>query len=230
MKKIDFQTTTVARFHRKIVATTLLLLSACWSVLSYADDEKASYPPITPSESIIFAKQSLAPWQPFVGSAENWMVPHYDPQTSTVDGEKVTVSLQEDSKIGDHLKIEWRGQLGQFVWQSPEPKDYQVLSDQNGAITMALKVEQKPSKKVDLKMDCGYPCAGSMDMTKLFQSLPLNQWVRISVNLSCFDKAGADLSKISSPLVLATEGKFTVSFLDVRLITNAPKETLAKCS
>ena len=137
--------------------------------------------------------------------------------------------MQNDKNVGSNLQVEWRGGLGQFVWQSIEPRDYKALSDQNGAITMALKVDQQPSKNVDLKMDCGYPCAGSMNMTKLFKSLPINQWVRISVNIQCFEKAGADLSKISAPLVLSTEGSFKVSFLDVRLITNAPKETLAKC-
>ena len=79
-------------------------------------------------------------------------------------------------------------------------------------------------------MDCGYPCAGSLDMTKLFKTVPENQWFRFSVKLSCFEQAGANLGHIIAPAVVATTGAFTMSISDVRLMTDAPEESLVPCN
>ena len=97
-------------------------------------------------------------------------------------------------------------------------------------MSIVMRVDKKPRKSVDLKMDCGYPCAGSLDMTKLLKSVPENQWFRISLKLSCFEQAGANLGHIIAPLVVATTGAFTMSISDVRLMTDAPGESLVPCN
>jgi beta-glucosidase len=104
-----------------------------------------------------------------------------------------------------------------------------VLAEKGGALSMVIRIDKKPKKTVDLKMDCGYPCAGSLDMTKLFKTVPEGQWFRISLKLSCFADAGANLGNILAPLVVATKGSFKMSFSDVRLLVNAPEESLVDC-
>ena len=124
----------------------------------------------------------------------------------------------------------WGGGQGQVYWQEQNPRDYREMAQQNGALSLVVRIDQSPKKSVDLKMDCGYPCAGSLDVSKLFKSVPENQWFRISVNLNCFEQAGANLAHIVAPLVVATSGSFKMSFSDVRLTVNAPKESLIGCN
>lgn len=78
-------------------------------------------------------------------------------------------------------------------------------------------------------MDCGYPCAGTLNMTQIFKAVPEGQWFRMSLAVSCFEESGANLSNIVSPLVVATSGDFEMSFADVRLLTNPPPESLIPC-
>ena len=56
-----------------------------------------------------------------------------------------------------------------------------------------------------------------------------NQWFRISMKISCFEKAGANLRNIIAPLVVATKGAFKMSISDVRLVTDPPPESLIDC-
>jgi beta-glucosidase len=66
-------------------------------------------------------------------------------------------------------------------------------------------------------------------MTKLFKAVPKDQWLRVSFKISCFKEAGANLSHIVAPLVLATKGSFKLSISDVRLLTDPPPESLIAC-
>ena len=78
-------------------------------------------------------------------------------------------------------------------------------------------------------MDCGYPCAGTLNMTNLFKAVPEDTWFRISLKLSCFEKAGANLGNILAPLVVATTGPFELSISEVSLMAEPPPESLVAC-
>jgi beta-glucosidase len=181
------------------------------------------------ADEIIFNGSSGAPWRLYLGSSSNWMVPINGPVTTSYKSKVVTVSWIDNIAELDAIQAEWKGGLGQVYWQKESPQDYRDLSEQGGALSMVIRIDKKPRKSVDLKMDCGYPCAGSLNMTQLFKSVPENQWFRISLKLSCFEKAGANLSNILAPLVVATSDDFRMSISDVRLTTNAPAESMVAC-
>jgi beta-glucosidase len=67
-------------------------------------------------------------------------------------------------------------------------------------------------------------------MTQLFKAVPNDQWFRASFKLSCFKEAGANLTHIVAPLVIATKGSFKMSIADVRLLTNPPAESIVACN
>jgi beta-glucosidase len=66
-------------------------------------------------------------------------------------------------------------------------------------------------------------------MTKLFKAVPQDTWFRVSLKLSCFEAAGANLGNILAPLVIATTGSFEMSISDVRLLADPPLESLVDC-
>ena len=184
---------------------------------------------VAQADEVIFSKSGGTPWQLYLGSSSNWMVPVQGPETTSHKSKVVTVRKIDNVATADAIQAEWKGGLGQVYWQQSDPQDYRALAEQDGALSMVIRIDRKPKKSVDLKMDCGYPCAGSLNMTKLFKAVPQDTWFRISLKLSCFEKAGANLQNILAPLVVATSGAFKLSISDVRLLAEPPKESLIDC-
>lgn len=181
------------------------------------------------SDVVIFDGSNSAPWRMYVGSNSNWMVPVEGPETTTYKSNVVTVRTADHTKRDDAYQAEWQGGLGQVYFQELEPWDLTALAAEGGALSMVIRIDRQPKKSVDLKMDCGYPCAGTLNMTKLFKAVPQNQWFRASFKLSCFKDAGANLGHIVAPMVIATKGSFEMSISDVRLLTDPPPESLVGC-
>jgi len=181
------------------------------------------------ADEVVFSNSGVTPWQLYLGSSSNWMVPVQGPETTSYKSKVVTVRTIDNLAAADAIQAEWKGGLGQVYWQQNDPQDYQTMAEQGGALSMVIRIDKKPKKTVDVKMDCGYPCGGSLNMTKLFKAVPPDTWFRISLKLSCFEDAGANLGNILSPLVVATTGSFKLSISDVRLLTEPPPESLVDC-
>jgi len=181
------------------------------------------------ADEVVFSSEGVTPWSLHLGSSSNWMVWYEPPETTTYKSEVVTVRAIDNVSTWDAIQAEWKGGLGQVYWQRTDPQDYRELAEQGGALSVVLRIDKKPKKSVDLKMDCGYPCAGSLNMTNLFKAVPQDTWFRISLKLSCFEEAGANLGNILSPLVIATKGPFELSISDVRLMAEPPPESMIDC-
>jgi len=182
-----------------------------------------------PADVVIFDGNNAPPWRMYLGSSTNWMVPVEGPETKSYKSNIVTVQTADYMKRADAYQAEWQGGLGQVYWQEVQAWDLTSLAAQGGALSMVIRIDEEPKKSVDLKMDCGYPCAGSLSVTQLFKTVPKGQWFRVSFQISCFEDAGANLTHIMSPLVVATKGSFKMSFADVRLLANPPPESVIDC-
>jgi len=203
---------------QKLCACILLILVGLPSTFLYAQ-----------TDEVIFSGDGDSPWRLLLGSSSNWSVPVNGPVTTSYKSKVVTVSRIDNLATADAIQAVWKNGLGQVYWQGDEPRDFRELSEQGGALSMVIRIDKKPRKTVDLKMDCGYPCAGSLDMTKMFKTVPQEQWFRISFKLGCFEAAGANLSHIVAPMVVATKGSFKMSIADVRLMSNPPIESIIEC-
>jgi beta-glucosidase len=198
-------------------ATILALLTAIGSGTSIAAEPR-----------IIFNGESQPPWQLFLGSESNWSVPVWGEETTTHKSEVLIVrQMNEDG--ADVVQAEWNGGLGQMYWQQAIASDFSDLVEQDYALSVVARIDEKPKKSVDLKMDCGYPCGGALNMTKLFKAVPEGQWFRMSFQLSCFEEAGANMANIFSPMVFMTTGEFTISISEADLRQNPPPESLIPC-
>jgi beta-glucosidase len=182
-----------------------------------------------PPEIVVFDGNNVAPWRMYLGSSTNWMIPIEGPETKSYKSNIVSVRTTGYMKSTDAYQAEWKGGLGQVYWQEFQSWDLTELAAQGGALSMVIRIDKEPKKSVELKMDCGYPCAGSLNMTQLFKTVPKDQWFRVSFKIDCFKEAGANLAHIMAPLVVATKGSFKMSFADVRLMTNPPPESVIAC-
>lgn len=201
----------------KAVSSALLLLTAS-TVLNTAAAE----------DSVIFDGDSTPPLQLFLGSENNWSVPVWGEETTTHKSEVLVVRLKEEDQMSI-MQAEWNGGLGQVYWQQPLAVDMTQQVADGLALSVVARIDQKPKKSVNLKMDCGYPCGGALNMTKLFKAIPTDQWFRMSFKLSCFEDAGANMANIFSPLVITTKDQFQISVSEVSLLKNPPPESLVDC-
>jgi beta-glucosidase len=181
------------------------------------------------ADEVVFSNSGDSGWQLFLGSSSNWQVWFVPPETTTHKSKVVTVRTVDNLATADAVQAEWKGGLGQIYWQKPDAQDYREMAAQGGALSMVVRIDKKPKKSVEIKMDCGYPCAGSLNMTKLFKAVPEDTWFRMSLKLSCFEKAGANLGNILAPLVVATKGSFKLSISNVALLAQPPQESLIDC-
>jgi beta-glucosidase len=204
----------------------LVLVVLLGSGAIVADPDKTD----EPADEVIFLEGSDSPWRLYIGSMANWMVPVEGPLTKSYKSNTLRVRPVDHVERDDAYQAEFGGGLGQIYWQEFNARDYRAIAAAGGALSMVIRIDEKPSKKVELKMDCGYPCGGAVNVSNVFKAVPEGQWFRMSLNVSCFAEAGADLSNILSPLVVATEGTFKISLADVQILKNPAPESLIPCN
>ena len=178
---------------------------------------------------IIFNGSNRAPFKSFMGDSSDWArlvegvvakSAFGDLSVTVVDG-----TVQEDSRL-----INWSGKrLSQFFWQSEDALSLSEMSDQNGAVVVKFKVNERPMGTVIQRMDCGWPCHGSLDVTNMFRDAPKGEWVTKGISLECFKALGVDLEKVTTPFLLASSEPFAVTIQDVRIMPNTPAELVEDC-
>ena len=58
----------------------------------------------------------------------------------------------------------------------------------------------------------------------LLKDIPKGKWISLPIPLNCFKSENFDISKIASPLVISTAGKFTLSLANVHLEKRAAED------
>lgn len=181
----------------------------------------------------IFKGSTKQPWQLAIGDEGNWVSPVSQSVAQTSMGgltvNTIDVKIQEDG-----LFFAWNDsykQNSQAYWKTFNNTGVDLSSfyNANAAISMILQVNQAPKGKVMMRMDCQWPCRGEMDMTRIFNKLPLNRWLNLSIPLECFKKAGADMTNITSPLVIVADNEFEFSLYNLTIDTEPAANSLLKC-
>ena len=96
-------------------------------------------------------------------------------------------------------------------------------------MVMIFKVDKHPKGKVTMRMDCGWPCRGEMNLTRIFRAIPEGRPVRLGIPLSCFEKVGVDLTRVTSPFVLVSGKPFALTISDVRITSEISEKSLIGC-
>ena len=127
--------------------------------------------------------------------------------------EPVSFKTKDDAiQITWAPKIEGQGNLGLYG----KPIDLSRFKDL-GALAIDMRVDVKPTKTVNVGLDCGYPCRADLPINKLLKGMPKGEWFTLPIPLNCFKSDNFDPSKINGAFTIATDGKFTVSITNIRL-------------
>ncbi len=129
----------------------------------------------------------------------------------------------------DSVRLRWTG-AGQAVAAivRDAPEDLSRQSNGELALEIELKVDTPPTAEVSLLMGCGAQCAGGFPLgPMLTAAAKTGKWTRIAVPLSCFAKAGVDMTRVDTPLSLATAGRLEIVMSSARIVS--PTGPVVQC-
>ena len=169
------------------------------------------------SQTVFFDRGPVSPWRVFVGDPMGWQTPLT--ATSSQSASK-TISLTRTDHLvqEDALRAVWAGEgLAQVYLQATGSADWTELLKSPRQLAFSVKVHAPPTSQTNLRIDCVYPCGASADITRLLKAVPRDQWVRVTLDMSCFLKSGLDPRKVETPFLISTQGKLDLTFSYVRL-------------
>ncbi len=136
----------------------------------------------------------------------------------------VDKSAQEDARL-----IRWTGTGPGWVGLTGATA-IDLQREANGQLSLGLdyRVDSPIVTNVDLRVDCGKSCQGVVPIAHALSDSHAGQWAHLKVPLACFSKAGADLSRVTTPFAVATTGRLTLSVANIRLETGL--DGLTTCS
>ena len=180
----------------------------------------------------VFVGGSRQPWELYVGDTRDWGI-KAEAATQSSAGGALRVTQIDHRIQADARKFEWSSasnELRQVFWQAPEAIDFTPVEAAGGLLRMEVRVQVPPTEPVQLRMDCGWPCSGAVEMEEVFGSLTPDTWHSLSVPLACFARAGADLGQISTPFLLATEGALSLDVASVEVTAKRGDYVLQDCT
>jgi beta-glucosidase len=124
-------------------------------------------------------------------------------------------ATQEDARL-----VSWSGgRAATLALESAKPVDLQ--REANGQLSLAFnyRVDAPPAGDVELAMECGDKCRGTLALGPALRDAPPGEWRQFKVLLQCFQKSGADMRSISAPFTLTTAGPLQLRIANVRLDT-----------
>jgi beta-glucosidase len=169
--------------------------------------------------SLFHAGHVTAPWSIFV--ADDSAEVHLTTARQESPRGSVVVASEPDGSI-----VVWSGtQSGRFTI-SGRAGDLRPQAGEGVAIDVRYRVDRVPTQRVKIGVRCTEPLCGSqhgamLDVTRVFRNAPPGNWQTLSIPLSCFTAAGADLSQVAAPFAIETSGAFALTISEVRLAQRA---------
>jgi len=171
-------------------------------------------------------------WQLFTGDPSDWAVEATGSRSQSSTGSVVVESIdrmvQEDARRLTFTGADER--LSVVYMQSEYPTDLTDLDEAGGALVIDFRVVEKPTEQVNLRMDCKYPCSGSVRFTKVLLDAPIGEWTQKSIPTACFANDGVQLGQVNTAFVLATEGDITLDISEIKLTTMPAIRSIVSCA
>jgi beta-glucosidase len=171
-------------------------------------------------------------WQLFTGDPSDWAVEATGSRSQSSTGSVVVESIdrvvQEDARRLTFTGADDR--LSVVYMQSEYPTDLTDLDEAGGALVIDFRVVEKPTEQVNLRMDCKYPCSGSVRFTKVLLDAPIGEWTQKSIPTACFANDGVQLGQVNTAFVMATEGDITLDISEIKLTTMPVIRSIVSCA
>ena len=178
----------------------------------------------------LFESSIKSPWKmTIVDSDSSKVMTSSIIENKTVYLRTIDRNVQEDAR-----RIVFNGkEKGQVAFISNYATDFTAYKEANAALEVTVRLTEpldlQKHQGVYLSMSCGEQCQGKVSLTKALSLLEINQWHTLNIDMQCFEKAGADLSKITSPFALSTTGKMNIDFTDVFIRPNSADTADISC-
>jgi beta-glucosidase len=193
--------------------------------LTYADAPDLAVLPEDPggaipdlSRTVYFRGGPVAPWRLYVGDEHNWAVTTVGGNASTWDRDNLVVTAVDRELQEDARDARWAGyDLAMLYLEAAREVDLTAEAERCMTLAFDVMVEEAPSAPVFAVMRCGENCEGKIDITEALAQSTIGEWRTMKLRLRHFSDAGADLSHITTPFLLATEGTLALRFAEVRL-------------
>lgn len=181
-------------------------------------------------ERVLFEGRTAEGWHFYVGDEAEWRVSAPDGrgrtrrQVSGVVLSAVDRNVQEDAR-----KAQWRGRNAAQIYLQSSPIDLRAETADGMALEIDFLVEQAPAGRVQMRMDCGYPCTGGLLVTPIFAGVPEGAWDTLQIPLRCFEASGAEMDRIDTPFLITTDGPFELRFSRIAIAPADPAALTAGC-
>jgi beta-glucosidase len=133
-------------------------------------------------------------------------------------------SAQEDARL-----LSWSG--GGPAWVGlTGTSSIDLQREANGQLSLAFdyKASSPPAANVTLRIDCGAGCRGGVPIAREVAATAPGQWGHLKIPLACFARAGADMSRITTPFALETSGKLALTIANIHLESGT--DGIASCA
>ena len=190
------------------ITTTICLLLFSLSVLAEGPDPRYWY---------FVNGDTPAEWRWVIADPGNWWQPLEGHSGTSATG-KLHLSTSPDQTLPGAVRMIWNkkgnwagvGISGRTVDLSP--------FEHSGKLMIALKVEQRTSKPVEIKMTCGDDCSGKVNISTYIRKAKLDEWFALPIPLDCFAQEGVDLSKIDKPFEIGSESRLILHIAEISIL------------
>ena len=176
--------------------------------------------------SLFHVGHVTAPWSIFVAddSAEVHLT------TTRQESPRGAVVVETDR---DGVRANWAGTQSGMFRISGRASDMRPQAGQGAALDVRYRVDRAPEHSVAVGLRCAEPLCGTrggamLDVTKILKNSAQGEWRTLSIPLSCFTAAGADLTSVVAPFAVETSGRFALTISEVSL-EQKPSRLAPKC-
>ena len=174
-----------------------------------------------PRGSLFHAGHVTAPWSVFVGDE----VAEVHATTARQAGPQGSVVA---AVVPDGSSIVWDGTHSGRFMIAGRPGDLRPQAKQGVVIDLRYRVDRAPDGDVKIGLRCTEPLCGTrggamLDVTRVLKDSPPGAWRTLSIPLSCFTAAGADLAQVADPFSVETSGRLGLTIREVSLAPGTPR-------
>ncbi|SMF58283.1 glycoside hydrolase family 3 protein [Pseudobacteriovorax antillogorgiicola] len=154
--------------------------------------------------------QTQEPWGMFIGDPLNdWL-------GIQVRADEVSTPSIVVTPVDNEEGIQWAARqlvfkgLGQVYFQSLDGagRNLETFAEA-GKLSFQAKLPEVPAADVQLRIDCVYPCIGSIDLTPRLNEIAGKGWQTVTVPLSEFD--GVKWNRVDTPFLITTSDALTIT-------------------
>ena len=201
-------------------------------------------PDAHPSDVLFAGGRVSAPWSIYVSD------PVAGVRLTTQRCRRAPPESSRSSLRSDSAQAVWSGAGRGLVLIGGRAIDLRAAAAAGTALQVRVRVSEATSGPVRVGIRCGTPSGAQLPLAANLAGITPKEWLHckapveptfdvtralaaavpggattLTIPLACFEKLGADLSAVDTPLVMSTAGRLAAEIVDVRLVRPAAQQS-----